>query len=338
MLNMLDEITPPSTFLRDTFFRNVIQFDSEHIDIDKIKGKRRIAAYTRPIDEGVTVEKRGFTTVSYLAPYIKLRIASYAGEYFKRLAGENMYTSSSPAARALEQLARELQELIDMCTREEERQAAEALFTGKVSCRNDRGNTLQSVDFGLAATHNLTYTGDDKWNATAATKNSILEKLRQHRQVCVQDSGLMPTDIIAGTDSINAFIRKIDPDNEQSGLSSIRVTRGQIDPMLQPAGVIYWGHIIELGCDVWSYDELYTDLDGTTKTMVPVDKIVMLSRNARFDRNYAAIQNFKAGLAAVPRFPFSWEAEDGRARYLQIETAPLVAPHQVDSMMVIKVV
>jgi hypothetical protein len=95
---------------------------------------------------------------------------------------------------------------------------------------------------------------------------------------------------------------------------------------------MYLGNFKDLGCDVWIYNGQYTDLDGTRKSFVPDGKLLMLSANARYDMNYGAIQNYNAGFAAVPRFPSTWIEPDGRARFLQLESAPLFVPHQIDSV------
>jgi hypothetical protein len=287
--------------------------------------------------EGVILERGGYSTNSYKLPYIKVKRASEADRYLRRSPGDTPYTAEGPVVRAARELVRDFADLNADLDLEEERQAAEAIFTGKVTIRNEAGVAIQQVDFQLPITHNITLSGANLWSDDSQQKNEILAFLRAKRRLLVTDGGISPTDIVVATDVSDVLIDKFDPNDTTSGLSSVRVDRGQIDIRNLPNGVTYLGFFKELGCDFWAYDGTYTDLDGSVKPYVPAGKIAMLSRNARFDRNYAAIQNYHAGFAAVPRFPITWIEQDGRARFIQIESAPLYAPHQVDSLFVAQV-
>jgi hypothetical protein len=337
MLGILQEIPPVPTFLRNEFFRNTIQSDTDTIDLDIVKKRNRVVPYVRPVQEGVIIERGGFSTNSYKMPYIKVKRASEADKYVNRSPGDTPYTPEGPAARAAREMINDFAELTADLDLEEERQAAEAIFTGKVTIRNEAGTAIQNVDFQLPVTHNEILTGTALWSDPSQKKNEILQFLRTKRRLLIQDGGIPPTDIVLATDVSDVVINKFDPNDETSGLSSVRVDRGQIDIRNLPNGVTYIGYFKELGCDLWSYDGTYVDLDGTVKPYAPAGKIAMLSRNARFDRNYAAIKNFHAGFAAVPRFPLTWIEQDGRARFIQIESAPLYAPHQVDALYVAQV-
>jgi hypothetical protein len=335
MLGVLEQIPPAPAFLRNTFFRNTIQSDTDTVDIDIVKGGRRVVPYVRPVQEGVVMEKGGFTTNSYKLPYIKVKRMTEADKWLRRSAGETPYTAGGPAARAAKALVDDLAELNADLDAEEERQAAEAVFTGKVTIRNEKGVAFQNVDFGLTNIDTLSGTG--RWSDASQDFNTVLEYLRTKRRTVTATGAPGPTDIVMAPDVGNVAIKIFNPANKQSYLSSIRVDRGQIDITNLPNGVTYLGFFKELGCDMWIYDGTYVDLDGTVKPYAPAGKLAMLSRNARFDRNYAAIQNYHAGFAAVPRFPLTWIEQDGRARFLQVESAPLYAPHQVDSLFVASV-
>jgi hypothetical protein len=337
MLQILQELPPEPVFLRNEFFRNTVQSDTDTIDLDIVKGRRRVVPYSRPIQEGVIMERDGYSTNSYKIPYIKIKRASEADRYYHRSPGETPYTLESPAARAVRELVQDFADLKADLDLEEERQASEGIFTGKVTIRNEKGVAIQNIDFQLPDSHNVILSGTYLWSDASQKKNEILRFLRAARRLLVKDSGISPTDIVMATDVSDVVIDKFDPNDTTSGLSSVRVDRGQIDIRNLPNGVTYLGFFKELGCDFWAYDGTYTDLDGTVKPYAPAGKIAMLSRNARFDRNYAAIQNYHAGFAAVPRFPLTWIEPDGRARFVQVESAPLYAPHQVDALFVARV-
>jgi hypothetical protein len=332
MLGVLEQIPPAPTFLRNTFFRKTIQSDTDTVDIDIVKGGRRVVPYVRPVQEGVVMEKGDFTTRSHKLPYIKVKRMTEADKWLRRSPGETPYTAEGPAARAAKALIEDLAELNANLDAEEERQAAEAVFTGKVTIRNGKGAAFQNIDFGL--TNIDTLLGANKWSDASQNFNTILEYLRNKRRTITATGAPGPTDIVMAADVGDVAIKIFNPAGQQSYVSSIRVDRGQIDITNLPNGITYLGFFKELGCDLWIYDGTYVDLDGAVKPYAPAGKLAMLSRNARFDRNYAAIQNYHAGFAAVPRFPLTWIEQDGRARFLQVESAPLYAPHQVDSLFV----
>lgn len=335
MIASLVEMFHPSTFLRDTFFRNTILSNTEFIDIDIEKGKRRVAVYVRPVQEGHIVETDGFSTKAYKAPYIKEKMQTVAGSLLKRTTGEMVYSTRTPLQRAQEKLNKELIELDEMHTRAEEIQCMQAMTTGIVTCKNEDGVAIDAVDFGLDATHKLTLTGGALWNDSGFKKNALLAQLRTWRKVIVKDSGINPDHLILGSDALDQFLAVLDPDSATVGnsASSIRVDRGVIDPAFVPGtpGVIYWGYIKEVDLYVYSYDEYY--LDGSTVTPLwPAKKVWMGSVNARFDRCYAVIQDMDA-LYAVPRFPKQWREQDPSVDWLMLQSAPLMCPHQVDSFL-----
>ena len=260
MLDALEQKPPVRTFLRDRFFRNVRQSDSENIDIDIVKGKRRVAVYVKPIAQGHVLDKAGFTTQSYKAPYIKEKMKTTAQDVMRRAVGDTIYSGLSPQQRFAKRLAEELTELDEVITRAEEVQAAEALFTGKVTAKNEAGVAIQQVDFGLQATHNLVLSGANLWSDANFKKNALLAQLRTWRKTNIKDSGKVPTDLILSTEALDKFLEILDPDSTNAGLSSIRVERGMLDPTIYAdQGVTYWGFLKEIGVDVWSYDEYYHD-------------------------------------------------------------------------------
>jgi len=336
MLRALEEIPKPLTFLKDTFFHNTpILSETDSIDIDVVKENRLLPVYVRPVQEGHVVQGGGFTTNTYKVPYIKEKIPTHAGQLFARAAGETVYSASTPMQRAAQKFNSELLKLERMFTRAEEIQCMQGMFEGKVTCKNEAGTAIQVVDFGLPATHNLaSNAGHTLWNSIA--KNALLKQLRDWRKIIVKDSGVNPTHLLLGTDAADDFIRVLDPDTATVGnsASSIRIDRGVVDPAFVKGtpGVIYWGYIKEVDLFIYSYDEYYWD-GSANQPLVPAKKVWMGSPNARFDRHYAAIQDMDS-LIAVSRFVKSWVVPDPSVRWLMMQSAPLMAPHQVDSFLV----
>ena len=95
--------TPPvRTFLRDRFFTNVKTFPTERVDIDIVKGNRKMAAFIHPMVGGEIVQAEGYETKSYDPPLINPATVSTADKLLARLPGEDMYSGKTPADRAAE--------------------------------------------------------------------------------------------------------------------------------------------------------------------------------------------------------------------------------------------
>jgi hypothetical protein len=331
MLAVLDQMKPPRSFLRNTFFNRTEPTDSENIDIDIRKGKRRVAMYVSPLLAGKPVDRTGWETRSFKAPYVKEMMVSTAQDYQKRRFGGTIYgPKDSPASRAAMQAGEDLAELDNRITRLEELQAAKLLTTGAYNCVGE-GVSL-SLDFGLDTTHKPILSGGALWSATTSKP---MDDMRGWRRLMVQDSGMAPTDCILSPNVVDAFL-----DNTQvkDHFNKWWMNFGSISVQNAPndEGVIFLGRIAELNMNFWSYEEWYVDpADGVEKPMIPDNLVIMTSRNARSARHYGVIQDIENDtLAAVPRYPRSWISKNPSARYVELQSAPALAFHQVDAHLV----
>ncbi len=332
MLAALEDIPPVNTFLLKTFFPGFKTFDTKHVDIDIVKGKRRLAPFVSPVLEGKVMEKRGYTTRTYTPPYVKPKFVSGAQELLDRAPGQVIYSGNqSNLERAASKLGEELAELDETITRREEWMAAQALFNGSVNVVGDGVNDV--IDFGRAADHAVTLTGTALWTDSASKP---LDKLREWRRKVIQDSGLAPDAAVFGADVIEAFLNHADVLDK---LDNRRVDLGKIDPQVLPEGVTYYGYIKELALDIYGYDEWYIDDSGNEQPLVPADKVLLGSTRSRNAKLYGMIQDLDAGgNFAVSRFPKSWVKKDPSLRFVMLQSAPLVALLQPDSTLVAKVV
>lgn len=340
MLQIIAQLKRPKSFLLDTFFSGFRQFDTENVDIDIFKGKRRMAPFVSPVLEGKVVEKLGYTTNSYKPPYIKPKQPTTAQQILKRQPGEVAYGTQSLPERAAAELGRGLGDLLDMCTRRCEWMAAQGLNGGVINVVGDGVN--DTIDFQMAATHKITLAGGALWTATTSDP---VKDFSTWARLCSQDSGIVPNTGILGTDVANALINQLrNPSyNGQGQLSSIKLTLGQLNPQLLPNGVTFLGTLTapSLNIDLYTYDEWYiSDADGLEYPMVPVNKVFLGSTNAQNTKLYGAIQDMEAleqlgsSSIAVPHFPKSWVTQDPSVRWLMVQSAPLIALNQPDAFVV----
>lgn len=335
MMTALEQAKPPKTFLLDTFFGGAPRtFDTEGVDIDIIKGKRRLAPFVNPRREGKVVEKRGFKTRTYKPAYVKPKMVTTAEDILKRDPGQHIYApNSGPAASAAAEVGRNLAEMDAMITRREEWMAAMSLTTGTCPIIGEGVDDL--VDFLMEATHLPALTGAALWSAPATA--TPLQDLKTWKRLIAKDSGISPTHAIMGLTALDEFLRCEEIIGTAGGVSSvfnmINVQMGRIDPQLLPGGVTYYGTLQELGLEIYTYEEWYVDDDSDIEApMMPTNKVLLGNPMARTERMYGAIRDLSA-LAAIPRFPKSWTVEDPSARFIMLQSAPLMAPIQVDAFL-----
>lgn len=331
MLAVLETIYPVNTFLRDRFFTHVENVETEHVDIDIVKGKRRMAPFVHPRMPGRVVSRDGYQTKTYTPPLLNPKTVTTVEHIIKRSPGETIYgNEKGPQDRAAEIFGKDLASLNDQIDRREEWMAAQALFTGKIHVKGDGVDEV--IDFGH--TQKTTLTGSVMWNGADADP---LVDLARWRKTCIQSSGISPDIAILASNVADIFMNN---PKLLKLLDNRRVVLGQINPHELPNGVTYIGYIGgNVNMDLYTYDEWYLDdEDGAEHAMVPDGKVLIASTKARLTRAYGAYIDVTDGgsftVNAVPRYPRTYVEKDPPARYLQVCSRPLLIPHQIDSYYV----
>jgi len=205
--------------------------------------------------------------------------------------------------------------------------ASQVLTTGKVVVKGDGVDEV--IDFGFDA-NQFTALSNNTWD----TDVDPIAMMREWRRERVKAGGIAPNVAVFGSDAIDAFINNA---KVKEALDMRRMDRGMINPELLPDGVIYWGYIPEIATDIYSYDEWYIDPEtGDEKAMVDPKGVIYGSTKTQSKRVYGAIKDLSA-LTATKFFLKSWEVEDPSARFMLLQSAPLVVPVEVDAFMFAKV-
>ncbi|MCD8139317.1 MAG: major capsid protein [Planctomycetaceae bacterium] len=330
MMAALRQASIPKRFLQQTFFANVETFATEEVGIDIEKTQRCIAGFTAPDNTGNVVDRKGYFTVSTKPSYIKEMMPTRVADLLKRLAGETIYDELTPMARAAKLLGKDLAQLEERIIRREEVMCAEALFTGKLHIVGPGIN--RTIDFGYEDDiHKKVLSGSSMWDAGG----DPLEDVELWRSEIIERCGISPTHAICGRKVVRAI--RNNP-KVQEKLDNRRFEMGLIQTKDLGNGVRYIGTFNDSMLDLYAYDEWYVDpADKKSKPMVPEDTILLASTEARTRMNYGLIQNLN-GLSATTRFPWTWQEQDGRARFVQLESAPLPNLIQADAFQVARVV
>jgi len=123
LAEVVRQAPPVHTFFRDTFFTNVKNFTTERVDIDLVKGDRRMAAFVHPRIGGKVLKASGYKTENYAPPLVNPYDVSTADRYMTRMPGEDLYSGMTPAQRSAQQLMEEYSRLNDATTRREDGRA-----------------------------------------------------------------------------------------------------------------------------------------------------------------------------------------------------------------------
>lgn len=319
--------TPPvRTFLRDRFFTNVKTFPTKRVDIDIVKGNRKMAAFIHPMVGGEIVQAEGYETKSYAPPLINPATISTADQLLERLPGEDMYSGKTPADRAAEKLIDEYNQLNDMTTRREEWMAAQVLTTGQLKVKGKGVDEV--IDFGL--TNKITLASTKKWGASAA---DIWGNLKDWKQQVSRNGFANANMVIMGKAAADAFMADA---TVAKLLDNRRIEIGAIKPEEMEGGITYYGHLNLPGVDIYGYDEVYLDDEtGGTKPLIPDNVVLMIPSAASFMRAYGLCTYLDdAGAwhrAETDRLLRTYVEHRPDRRFIELQTHPLLIPDKIDS-------
>jgi hypothetical protein len=331
MLRALEERRAPKRFYSTRFFPNRITSNTEYVDIDIRRNKRRLAPFVHPLAEGKLVERAGFVSKTIKPPYIKEKMPTTAVDMINRGFGEPIYANTTPQQRLANQAAEDLAELADMIDRRIEWMCASALWNDSVTVTGEGLNAV--IDFGRAGANDVLLTSGDLWTASTSTP---VEDLRAWKTIMVQSTGLVPDTAVLGRDAAAAFIKHEEVLEVINRPIQSQITIAMDTSQLED-GVTYLGRVENI--DLWSFDEWYLDDNGVEQPLTPVDKILLASTRARREILFGAILDLDAGgVAAVPYYPKSWRVPDPSVQWLLLQSAPLPVPVQVDATIVAEVV
>lgn len=327
MLAAVEQMKRARRFLSTLYFgASPVNSPTQYVDIDIIKGHRKMAPFVRPNRPGAVVDRSGAVMRSYKPPYVKPKMETTAGMLLNRQPGEHIYSGRTPLERAGEQLARDMEDLDDQINRREEWMAAQALTTGEVEVKGDGIDDV--VDFQMSNDHLVTES--TAWTDGAADP---IADLRKYKSRIAKASGRTANACVMSAEAAEAFLTNA---NVKDRLNTRRIDLGQIRPEELPDGVTYLGYLNDPGMDLYAYEEWYVDDAGVEQPMVPAGGLIVGPTNSRCGMLYAAIQDMEAVEGAmfdVARYPKSWLENDPGVRWLMMQSAPLPGFHEPDAFL-----
>ncbi len=330
LTGVLQQLLGNPQFLLDRYFGTTQAEASEQIHFDVMQGKRRVSPFVSPLVEGQVVASQGFTTNTFTPAYIKDKRVFDMNRPLKRGPGEQIGGTLAPADRLRALIAFDMQDQLNMLRRRLEVMCGEVLVSGKSTITGDKYPTAV-VDFQRSASH--TIVASPLWSAATPP---IMNNLQDWGQICLEDTGVFPTDVLMTVDVWKVF--RSDP----SIVSVLNVFRrlGEspgVMPMAQMAeGGVLMGNIE--GFNIYVYSGWYVDpADGLEKPIIPNGTVLMTSPALEGVQAYGAIRDEEIGLQAVPYYVKSWTQFDPSVRYVMLQSAPIMVPFRPNASISAKV-
>lgn len=329
LIAALEQCYAPRRFFLDTFFSNIKTFNTKTVDLDIRQGDRAIAAYVHPLEKGRLVENAGYETRTVAPCYTKEIKVIRPDDTVSRLFGEDYSKPLSPAEREQRLLGEGLNDLDDRIVRLEEVMAAQALVNGSVFVKGQTNNFQLDLGYTLGR-QKITLSGDSCWDKNGDPMYDLDDWAETISERC----GMAPTIIIAGKKAARAIIdnpkvkERLDIRNYHLGTINISP-----DQALAEKGIRLQGVLAPSNIPIYTYNEKYRDpITDRIESLIPDDVVLLGCKSAGCQMLYGMIQNLNS-LQPMPRFPYSWAEQDGSARYVQLESAPLPNLYQVDAFI-----
>lgn len=326
LIGVVQTLIRPVSWLLDRYFPTITTFDTEEVHVDVIPGKRRVIPLVSPFVEGKIVDALAQRVNTLKPAYAKAKTPFQPNRALKRTAGEQIGGSLTAQQRHDLALTQHLEDLIGMVVRRKEVMASEALRTGKVTLVGD-GYPSVTVDFQRNAAHTIAALsgGTNHW---AHASSKPLRNLAAWATLGLQNGGANLVDVIMGADAWAEFSEH---STVEKRLLQINAAGTDMNRTIEPVeGGVYKGTVD--GMNIFVYSGWYIDpVTGTETEIWPSKAVCVTSTQIEGEQLHGAIQDPRAGLAAMEFFPKMWMEEDPAMTWMMIQSAPLVAPRRPDA-------
>lgn len=332
LVQVVPNLKVAQNFLLDTFFPNIVEFDTEEVAIDVDVGLRRMSPFCSPLVEGKLVEQRRYVTNKFKPPYIKDKRAPDLRKPVRRQIGERIGGELTGEERMMANLNFEMADQVDMVNRRLEWMAASALTTGTITVTGD-GFPTTLIDFGRSSTLTIALTGTDRWGQTLNSQGldtNITGQIDAWSARALKASGAVLTDIVFTQGAWAKFLmaQGVQGAVFYPGLSN---QGNVVNPGSQvKAGAVYkgrWGQY-----DLWLYNDWYIDANGVEQPMLADGTVIMSSGEALMGtRAFGMIIDPRFAYGALAYAPKTWIQEDPAQQILMMQSSPLVIPSRVNA-------
>jgi len=334
----------PTLFLAGLFVSPAVNFHkSEKVEFDIIREDEEVAVVIQDLSTGARVNSDDLYTNKEMTPPIYNEEGTFNSfDLIKRQAGNDPYAEADFQANAIVKAFRLFRKLEKKIRRAIELQAAQVLTTGKLTLKDQDGNSLYTIDFAPKTTHFVTV--GTLWTANG---NDPLADLSALAEVIRSDGLVDPDMLIMGDGAFNAFIKNADV---KAQLDNRKMELSQIAPEFRGKGSTYQGYVWvgNYRFEIFTYNGRYKDVQtGVSTRYIPTNKVVMMSsKDTRLDLTFGAIPSIVPPDTRLLKFlpprlqnedggmdlsTFAWITPDGRSLKVSAGTRPLTIPTAIDT-------
>lgn len=323
LIAALSQTKPPKTFLRDMFVGQEKEHETEKFEVHTRKAKRIMAPFSGKYSAGSLIEKEGFSVEEYEPAIMKPYMRADAQRLLQADFGQTVYGKyANSQERAVSKLGEELQYLDDAIYRKETWMLAKLVTTGIIPVIGEGED--RAITYGGANIETLL--GEDKWSETTSDP---IEYLQEKIEEVGKETGMTVDTLIFSYDAYSAF-RK-----HPVVAETLKQTNAQLvvlKPEKSSTGGRYMGYIAELGADIYTYSDWYTDEENNIEEpMLPAGGVLGIQKGF-IDMNYGAVviepetEEEAPKLFAMKRVPYSWKEAGNKPRNIQLQSKPLPVP------------
>lgn len=341
LLMAVQQLTPPSSFLRNRYFPTndaTDIFKSEDVLIEYRDGDKKLAPFVAPRKGGVTMMRRGYHMERFTPPNIAPKRTLTIDDLKKRGFGEALLPTMTPAQRENALVLKDLQEMGESITRREEAMAAEVMLTNGCIMKHIADDVTKEdemeIRFYDGAVNPAQYTPAVKWDQE---NNAILADFGAMARMLTQN-GLRAADFVCNPDVADTIVN--DP-VIQKLLDNRRYELGTVQPetLTNGAAVMCVLNVNGRLISVISYDETYTDASGKDQPYIPSGKGILTAPGAGRTL-YGAVTQMEQSdkefhTYAARRVPKYLANPDNDTREIKNTSRPLLIPNHKNPFIVI---
>lgn len=283
LVKTVKKMYPVVQFLKDRYFPDGPVYYSEKALIEFKKKGRKIAPFVIPLVNGIVMEKDGYRTDIVDAPYIAPKRVITAKELEQKAFGESPESGRSPEQRENELESEFIDDNRISILRRHEQMCAELLLTGQIMMKHYATAEDAAKGENYELKYLRFYEGEfkNKYKFTKKFKDmTTAEKIQEFYKMAtvLRKRGVRATDIVMTSDV--SMLLMSDKDFLEF-YNKAKVNIGEINPTELPDGVVSNGSININGVvmTLFTYDEIYEDLDGEEKAILPAGTIAFLQPN-----------------------------------------------------------
>ena len=326
---------PATTFLKDRYFPDGVNFATQEVIVEYKKGRRVLAPFVSPEINGKVMRRNGYIAKSFQPAMIQPKRTLSIDDLKRKGFGEAFYNQLQPHQRAFQITIDDLNEMRGMIDLRKEEMASQILHTNELTMRyyadNNDLEDVKNLDFFDNGVNTAIYTPTYKWNADTA---DIIGDLAAMALNLKHDS-LPATDVLVGAEVADVIISNA---KVKEQLDNRRIEIGKWAPEeIYPDVVL----LTQLTCkghklNLIQYTGNYEDETGKNVDFIDSKSVIVTAPGCGVT-NYGMITQIDYGQADFKDYVEKevplYEVKD-QTRSVILKSAPLMQPKNLSPFRV----